>query len=178
MPVPGRPRNAGGNETRFRSSGQDGVAPTKRFVSGPRGRFHERQHTFVTQLGRSPGVQHFELSLDTTAPGQIRRLWRQAIDYIGAGPPVSWTENGIRRRPLQVDGQITRALRYKASSLFRGTGSSNTRFGAPRPIVQHRHNQPRVTRGAGNLAARPTLRNRLTSFGSRVPPTNRGGGGV
>lgn len=180
MPVPGRPRNAGGFEVRFRSSGQTGVSPTtERWTSGPRNRFHGRTHTFIDQPGRTPGIQGVELSLDRTGFGQIRRLWRQTIGYIPAGPQLSWTENTTRqRRPLAGQGEITRALRYKASSLFRGYGSNNTRMGAPRPIVANSHRQPRVTRTAGNLAARPTVRNRLSSFGSRVPPVNRGGAGT
>jgi len=178
MPVPGRPRNAGGTEQRFRSSGQSGVAVTERWQSGPRTRFHARTHTFVLQPGRAPTVQHVELSLDQTAPGQIRRLWQQTIDYIAAGPQLSWTENAARRRPTAVQGQVTRALRYKASSLFRGYGSNNTRFGAPRPIRPTQHRQAVPTVGAGNLAARPTLRNRLSSFGSRVPPVNRNTAGT
>jgi hypothetical protein len=122
-------------------------------------------------------VQHIELSLDLTAPGQIRRLWRQAVNYVPAGPIVSWSKNDAAGDPT-TPGDITTALRYKASTVFRGSGSMSTRFGAPRTVVTPSNKEGRVTQSAGNLAARPTLRNRLSSFGSRVPPVNKGSSGV
>jgi hypothetical protein len=173
MPLPGRPRNAGGTETRFRSAGQDGVG-NKRWTSGPRDRFHARVRVFVSQQGQTPGLQDIEPAiLGTVAFGTIRRLWRQSVNYLPAGPWLSWTENGVDRTGTNGAG-ITRALRYKASSLFRGAGSSNTRMGASRAFITPRHIQPRATLGVGNLQGRPVIRNRLQSFGSRVPPVNRG----
>jgi hypothetical protein len=173
MPLPGRPRNIGGTEVRFRSSGQTGVG-VERWRSGPRTRWHERVHVIVPQLGQTPGLQDVEAAiLGTVGWGTIRRLWRQSVNYLPAGPWLSWTENGIDRTPTNGVA-ITRALRYKASSLFRGAGSSNTRMGATRAFVTPRHIQPHVTLGVGNLQGRPVLRNRLQSFGSRVPPVNAG----
>lgn len=160
MPVPGRPRNAGGTETRFHRG------PVLRYHGHDTDlvRFEERPRVFVPDPGYTPGVQDIDPAADASGGGTIRRLWRQAVNFIPAPPPFSWTENP----PL-----ITRALRYKASSVFRGAGSSNTRFGAPRLHVQPRHNMRPVTLAAGNLQGRPAVRNRLTSFGSRVPTVNR-----
>lgn len=174
MPLPGRPRNAGGTEVRFHRAGQNGVSESERWRSGPRDRFHERAQVFVPHLGQSPGLQDIEpATLGTVGFGTIRRLWRQSVNYIPAGGWLSWTENGTDRTPTVGVG-ITRALRYKASSVFRGAGSSNTRMGAPRAFIVPRHVQPRATIAAGNLQGRPYIRNRLQSFGSRVPPVNRG----
>jgi hypothetical protein len=173
MPLPGRPRNAGGTEVRFHRQGQNSVADT-RWRSGPRHRWHERVHVFVQQLGYSPGVQDIDSRADTAAAGTIRRLWRQAVNYIAGPADYSWTANGPTGAPTRPVG-ITRALRYKASTTFRGAGSMSTRFGAPRPFVpprSGRHPAP-VTIAAGNLQGRPVLRNRLSSLGSRVPPVNR-----
>jgi hypothetical protein len=173
MPLPGRPRNIGGTETRFHRPGQDGVG-IERWRSGPRTRWHERAQVFVSQLGQSPGVQDVEPAiLGTVAFGTIRRLYRQVVNYLPAGPWLSWTENGVDR--TRTDGVgITVALRYKVSSTFRGAGSSNTRMGAARAFVTPRHVTARATLGVGNLQGRPVIRNRLQSFGSRVPPVNKG----
>ena len=171
MPVPGRPRGIGGNELRFHRDGQNSFGNT-RWRSGPRDRFHAREHVFVERSGYTPGVQDITPHQDLVGAGTIRRLWRQAVNYIAGPAPYSWSENRATGLELRLRGPITRALRYKASSVFRGAGSSNTRFGAPRPIVAARHNQPRVTKSAGDLQGRPTVRQRLGSFGSRVPPVN------
>jgi hypothetical protein len=121
----------------------------------------------VGQRGYSPGLQDVDVHADRVAVGTIRRLYRQAVNYIAAPAPVSWTQN------LPIS--ISRALRYKASTVFRGAGSSNTRFGAPRPLRPPRSGRhpATVTLAAGNLQGRPVIRNRLASFGSRVPAVNR-----
>lgn len=174
MPLPGRPRNAGGNEVRFHRAGQSGVGDT-RWRSGPRDRWHERAHVFVRQPGYTPGLQDVGRQDATVAHGSIRRLWRQTITYIPGPPELNWSENRVITHATAgpAAAQITRALRYKVSTVFRGAGSTNTRFGAPRPVIPPRHVQPRPTRTAGNLQGRPVLRNRLSSLGSRVPPVNR-----
>lgn len=95
--------------------------------------------------------------------GTIRKLWRASLGVSPAPAPFGWAENP----PL-----FTRSLRYKATSLFMRAGNSNTDWGAPRPIVRARVRSPLVTRQAGNKPGMPTIRNRLTSFGSRVPTLN------
>lgn len=144
MPVPGRPRNPHGDTT-FN-------------------RFRENRQVFVARPGASPGLMDVDdTRVDSAAAGTIRRLWVQAVNMVPAPPPFP-----VAQAPLG----ITRALRYRASTLFRGSGSSNTRFGARRPFVPARHNSRPVTIAAGNQQGRPTVRNRMTSFGSRVPPAN------
>jgi hypothetical protein len=172
VPLRGRPRDAGGHETRFHRVGQDGVGDT-RWRSGDRDRFHERPHVFIQREGMTPGVQDIDRSADKAAPGTIRRLWKQTVNFIPAGPQLSHTLNHVTSTPTVLAAPLTVATRYRASTVFRGAGSTNTRFGAPRPIITPRHNQPRITLAGGNLQGRPTSRNRLTSFGSRVPPVNK-----
>lgn len=144
MPVPGRPRNPLGENL---------------------GRFHRRRIVFLARPGESPGLMDVDdTRVDTAAAGTIRRLWQQAVNMIPAPPPFP-----VSQAPLG----ITRAIRYRASTAFLRSGNSNTRFGARRPIVTPRHNSRPVTIAAGNQQGRPTVRNRMTSFGSRVPTVNR-----
>ena len=145
MPVPGQPRNPYGQ------------TPT---------RFRPRRRYFIARLGETPGHMDIDTRADTVAPGTIRRNWRQSVNAVPAPPPFSWVyNNGL--------GGITRALRYKASTVFRAAGTDNTRFGAPRAIVPSRINARPVTIAAGNQQGRPAVRNRMTSFGRRVTPVNQ-----
>jgi hypothetical protein len=144
VPVPGRPRNPLGE------------TPT---------RFHGRRQVFVARAGETPGLMDVDTRADTVAAGTIRRNYRQSVNFVPAPPPVDITRNnGL--------GVVTRALRYKASSVYRRGGNDNTRFGARRPFVPARHNSRPVTIAAGNQQGRPTIRNRMTSFGRRVAPVN------
>lgn len=143
MPVPGRPRNPLGESP---------------------DRFHRRRIVFVQRPGSTPGLMDLDTRSDTVAAGTIRRLWEQAVNMIPAPPPFP-----VAQAPLG----ITRAIRYKASTRYRAAGTESTRFGARRPIVPPRHNQRPVTIAAGNQQGRPTVRNRMTSFGSRVRPVNQ-----
>lgn len=129
-------------------------------------RFRRRRAAFVPKAGQTPGLQDIDLRFDTTAPGTVRRLWRQAVNLILPAPEISWSYNNGQ-------GEITRAVRYKATSIYMQAGCSNTRYGAARPVVAARHNRRPVTLGAGNQQNRPTVRNRLSSFGKRVQPINQ-----
>jgi len=143
MPVSGRPRNPFGQ------------TPT---------RFHGRRRVFIERPGSTPGLMDVDdTRVDSAGRGTIRRLWRQHVNFIPAPPPFP-----VSQAPLG----ITRALRYKASTSYLRAGNDNTRFGARRPIVAPRHNQRPVTIAAGNQQGRPTVRNRMTSFGRRVRPVN------
>ncbi len=127
-------------------------------------RWRERRHVFVARPGESPGLMDVsDTRVDTLAEGTIRRLWRQAWNMIPAPPPFPVS---------QAPTTMQRALRYKASTVFRAVGTDNTRMGARRPIVPNRHRSRPVTVAAGNLQGRPVLRNRIISFGRRVPPLN------
>lgn len=128
-------------------------------------RFQRRRQAFVVMPGRTPGLVDTDLYADDVAPGTIRRVFRQAVNLVLPAQPLSWSyNNGL--------GTVTRALRYKATSTYRGAGSDNTRYGAPRPIRPAVHRQLRPTLSAGNKRNLPTVRNRMASFGRRVPTLN------
>lgn len=164
MPVPG-PRN------QFRPvpgyTNPDGEDPSRI------NRWH-RPGPFV-ELGRSPGTMFVTLRGNVLGVGQIRRLWRQSINYMAGVEPYSWTESGPGPgRPFVGPGafQLTRALRYMTRSIYTAAGTDNTRYAALHTTIQPRVTSKGVSVGAGNMPGRPTVRNRLTSFGSRVPPLN------
>ena len=122
----------------------------------------QRPHVFVE-------AQQGDAMAGITLPeqrgaGTIRKLWRNSFGITPAPAPFGWAQNP----PL-----YTRALRYKATSLFMRAGNSNTDWGEPRPIIRPRARQPLITRQAGNKPSQPTIRNRLISFGARVPPLNQ-----
>lgn len=130
----------------------------------------------VAQVGRSPGTMAASLRGNILAPGTIRRLWRQSVDYIAASAPYSWTDSSpMPERPASVPARglgITTALRYMTRSVYVNTGTDNTRYGGLHTKIAMRSRSKPVTTGSGQTRSRPTVRNRMTSFGSRVPPLN------
>ena len=134
-------------------------------VSRPRpGRLHPRRRVvFINRLGQTHGLDH--AIPEQRQPGvTIRRVVHAKGNSIAAPPPFSWVEN---------PAIITVPVRYRATTRFRAAGTSNTMWNhGPRRIVKAKSSQPRVTRQAGNAPSRPTVRNRLASFGSRVPTLN------
>lgn len=115
----------------------------------------------------------FTLRQSILAPGQIRKLWRQSVNYIAAQAPYSWTESANTQSP-PIGVGITRALRYMTRSVYMGAGIDNSRFaGLHTSITQVDRTRTTATVGAGQVRSRPTIRNRLTSFGSRVPVLNQ-----
>jgi hypothetical protein len=68
---------------------------------------------------------------------------------------------------------ITRALRYMTRSVYARSGEDNTRFPGLHTRILMRSRSKPVTIGAGQVRTRPTVRNRMTSFGSRVPTINQ-----
>lgn len=128
----------------------------------------------VSQEGRTPGRMEISTRGNLLGFGQIRRLWRQSVNYIPAQPPYSWTTNSHLSNPLSARGfQITRALRYMTRSVALNSGTDNTRFAGLHTVIKPRVASKPVTLGAGQVRTRPTVRNRVTSFGSRVPAINR-----
>lgn len=129
----------------------------------------------VASFGRSPGTMTVEVRGSVLAPGQIRRLWRQSVNYIAGVEPYSWTESGpAPGRPFTGPGAlaITTALRYMTRSVYAPSGTDNSRYSNLHTVVQPRVRSKPVSSPAGGVRNRPTVRNRLTSFGSRVPPLN------
>ena len=129
----------------------------------------------VAWPGRSPGLSIINLRGNVLGDGQIRRFWRQSVDLIAGQAPFSWTRNAPGPdRPIQSpDGvDITRALRYMTRSTYVAGGTDNSRFEGLHTVIPKRNRYKQVTIGTGQVRGRPTTRNRLTSFGSRVTPIN------
>jgi hypothetical protein len=130
----------------------------------------------VADMGQTPGLSYITLRGCVLGDGQVRRMWRQSIGYIAAAAPYSWTSNSPRTGvPNQSEApfQITRTLRYMTRSLYAEAGLDNTRFaGLHTRIIPQVRSMP-VTLGAGTVKNRPTVRNRMSSFGSRVPALNQ-----
>lgn len=131
----------------------------------------------VAWPGRTPGMMTVTLRGCILAAGQIRRLYRQTINFIPAQSPYSWSQNGPQpSRPISfpVAGfEITRALRYMTRSLYVGAGIDNTRYDELHTVVRKQNYYKVITVGRGQTRTRPTVRNRMTSFGSRVPTLNQ-----
>lgn len=163
MPVPG-PRTQGGPLEGYRNP--HGETPD---------RFHGRPAVPLMIAGRSPGTMQRNLRGNVLGAGQVRMLWRQAVNYLAAAEPFGWTTNGgdfSSSRPFGV----TRALRYLTRSFYAGAGEDNTRLNELHTVVIPRVRSKAVTTPAGAKRSGPTVRNRLTSFGSRVTPINQASG--
>ena len=160
MPVPG-PRDQFGPEPGYRNP--EGREPD--FFN------HYLRPGPVWWPGRSPGTMIVTLRGNRLAFGQIRRLWRQSVDYVAA-QSYSWTENADN--PAQTSGfGITRALRYMTRSVYIGGGIDHSRFDELHTVVTKQNVYKTITVNAGQKRNAPTVRNRLTSFGSRVPTLNK-----
>jgi hypothetical protein len=109
------------------------------------------------------------------AAGQVRRLWRQSVDYVGIRN-LSWTHNAYQANNAGDDPGITRALRYLTRSFYMGAGIDHSRFDMLHTTVKKQNVYKTVTVNAGQRRNPPTVRNRMTSFGSRVPTLNQQAG--
>lgn len=169
MPPRGVPRNPLAQEPdrfhRLRTFGGDTVAVD---TSGEQPtRFHERARVNVVRPGETPGTSETDRSTGVEAAGQIRRLWHQLISPVPAPPAFK-----VSASPFT--GQ--RAIRYRAQSVFRGSGDQLrfSRGGVPglHTVIVQASRQDRPTLGSGLSRNAPTVRNRISSFGSRVAPLN------
>ena len=124
-----------------------------------------RPHISIAQPGDSPGLMEWDdREYNGQAAGTIRRLWRQVVSGIPAPPPVDVSSS---------PAIFTRAIRYRAQSTYLPAGSMNSRFTNLHTVIRQASRQPRPTLSAGTRRGRPTVRNRMQSFGSRVTPLNR-----
>lgn len=166
MPIPG-PRTQSGPLPGYRNP--DDAAPTL-FN-------HWKRPGALYWPGRSPGMMTITLRGCVLAAGQIRRLWRQPSNVIAPQAPYSWTQNRPQPgAPEFLPGAgvgITRALRYMTRSVYVAGGTDNTRYDALHTVIKHENHYKTITVGKGQTRSRPTLRNRMTSFGSRVPTLNQ-----
>lgn len=152
-------------------------------LPGYRNPDHEMPHRWnlwnrpppVMDAGRTPGTMVTSTRGNVLAPGQVRQMWRQVADYIAAQASYSWTHSAPGPdRPVSLPPAlgVTTALRYMARSLYVAGGTDGTRLSALHtkvtPSVKHKP----VSVNAGAVRNRPTVRNRMTSFGSRVPTLN------
>lgn len=164
MPVPG-PRTQTRSLPGYANPG--GETPDRFRLEAPRP---------TMQPGRSPGTTLVSLRGNVLAAGTVRRLWRQSINYIAGQSPYSWTDSAPSPgRPEFAPPrgfEITRALRYMTRSLYIGGGVDNSRYSGLHTAFRPRVRSKPATTGAGAVRSRPTVRNRLTSFGSRVQPIN------
>lgn len=109
------------------------------------------------------------------APGTVRRLWRQVANLTPAQASYSWTDSApAPGRPVSAPSglDVTRTLRYMARSTYAAAGTDGTRMSALHTKIHPRVHSKPVSIAGGSARSRPTVRNRLTSFGSRVPPIN------
>lgn len=148
MPVPGQPRNPFGQR------------PDRFELEAPRA---------VVVAGRTPATMRRTVRGMILAAGQIRHDWRQALGYIAGPPGFSTTANSVSASAGRAF-QVTRALRYLSRSLYMGSGIDNTRLSELHTAIPTQHRAKVVTVNAGQQRGKPVTRNRLTSFGSRVPP--------
>ena len=129
----------------------------------------------VADSGRTAGTMEHSTRGNVLGGGQIRRMWRQSIDYVAAQAGYSWTHSAPSPgSPVPFPGgyYITRALRYMTRSVYAGAGIDNSRYAALHTVVHPKVRSKPVSINAGGVRSRPTVRNRLTSFGSRVTPLN------
>jgi hypothetical protein len=104
--------------------------------------------------------------------GQIRTLWRQSVNYNAAFPPYSWTDGDPSFAPPNGANGITRALRYMTRSVYIGAGVDHSRYDELHSVITRQNVYKTVTVNAGQKRNAPTIRNRVTSFGARVPALN------
>lgn len=160
MPVPG-PRTQYGPDSGYRNPGNERAT---RFN-------HWNRPGPVWWPGRTPGLMQITLRGCVLGYGQIRRMWKQSANSIAGQGAYSWSQNGTSGSAGPPVG-ITRALRYMTRSVYAEAGTDNTRFYGQHTPIAHKVNYKTVTVQAGNVRGRPTVRNRMTSFGSRVPTLN------
>lgn len=134
-------------------------------------RFNRFNHPLpIVSVGRSPGTQVVYVGGHTQAVGTIRRWWRQMVN--GAPQSAPYNQVTLSTDTGNAEGvDLTRALRYKASTHFIGAGD-DLKYNRMHTIVRGRSQAKSPSVAAGSVRGQPTVRNRLVSFGSRVPTLN------
>lgn len=164
MPVPG-PRTQYGPDPGYNNPGSETPTRINRWLFP----------TPKAWPGQTPGLMFMTRRGNVLGAGQIRRLYRQAVNLFNAQAPYSWTQlSPTPGRPTQRPGPVgvTIALRYLTRSLYMGQGIDNTRYIGLHTVIPKFNRQRYVTINAGQKRMPPTTRNRISSFGSRVPPAN------
>lgn len=148
-----------------------------RTATGPQipGRRWNRWHlpAPVADMGRTPGLMFVSRNTHVLGAGIVRRYWRQLVNYIPAQPHYSWAGNRHEQGAAMPVG-VTRALRYMTLCVSKQAGTDGTHFAGLHTKIIPQQRQSRVAGGrAGLVRSRPTVRNRISSFGSRVQPLNQ-----
>lgn len=108
-------------------------------------------------------------------PGTIRRWYRSLIGYTSArgSADFSWTRDGFDVAPAGAQGPVSSPLRYLITT--RDTLTAGNQLSQPIARVAHKPSilapRPPLV-WVGNVQGRPTVRNRIVSFGSRIPALN------
>ena len=149
MPVPGQPRNP------------QHVTTFDRFDRVP-----------FTPMSR---LQSDVLRHTAQRPGSIRRFWRAAPKYVGGanGQEFSWTDNDLLPRDNQARALVSTRLNYIITTTNTVYGGNQLSRPMQRPVLvkSTASAAPRQITN-GNVQGRPVLRQRIPSFGSRVPALN------
>lgn len=137
-----------------------------------------RKPTFFHELPFTPMSRLQEDVLRPTAqrPGSIRRFWRGQVRYVGGanGQELNWTLNEVEKDGAPRKGGLaTNPLRHKITTVNTIYVGNQLSRPMQRPTVQKSvaGAAPRLIT-SGNVQGRPVLRERIPSFGSRVPALN------
>ena len=149
MPVPGQPRNP------------QHVTTFDRFDRVP-----------FTPMSR---LQSDVLRHTAQRPGSIRRFWRAPVRYVGGanGQELSWTSNEIERSSHNKGAFVNNPLEHIITTTNTVYGGNQLSRPMQRPVLvkSTASAAPRQITN-GNVQGRPVLRQRIPSFGSRVPALN------
>lgn len=130
-------------------------------------RFHR---IFLPRFTRD---QSRELRETVANPGTIRRFVMPALRYVGAQGPFSWTGNSFSPDAPKGPGGQSNPLRYLISTIDTLTAGNQLSNPMQRPAIPPTVAYPAPPLIlAGNVQGRPTLRQRVPSFGSRIPSLN------
>lgn len=130
-------------------------------------RFHRNRLLLYTRM------QDRVLRETVANPGTIRRFVMPALRYVGAQGPFSWTENAFSPDAPRGPGGQSNPLRYLISTTDTTTAGNLRSNPMRRPAVPPSVASPSPPLVlAGNVQGRPTLRQRVPSFGSRIPALN------
>ena len=109
----------------------------------------------------------------TLLEGTIRRNIRGFVSFVGGTPPFSWTRNAFDVSGGAPRGAVTSPENFMISTRVVLTVGNQRSNPLARPIYGTWQLQPTppLVR-AGNAPGRPSVRERIVSLGSRVPPLN------
>jgi hypothetical protein len=120
--------------------------------------------------------QEIAQTIRTDGGGTLRFWWRGLGNMITGGSAFSWSRNLNDDAPDGVNGVVSSPLRYRIATDYVTTAGNQRSNPEGRQQLRYptmRHAPNPVFLRAGQQQGRPTIRNRITSFGSRVPPVNQ-----